>query len=481
MEVTKNSLKMSISGVRGIVGESMTVEVARDFGYAYGKYLGGVGKVVVGRDSRSSGSELKDAVFTGLANAGIKEIIDLDIVTTPTVQIMVKEKEANGGIMISASHNPIEWNGLKFISHDGIFLTENEVNKFFDIYNNLEKVEYKEEVFNRYFLDSASKLHTQKIIDALQPIRQLTDHKNIKVVVDCCSGSGGIADPIFFEMLGYKSPLRPSDTSPQQGQEGNSKNQGSAKLINEKPDGDFKRIPEPLPENLGMLCDAVKEHNADIGFAQDPDADRLAIVNEKGEPIGEEYTMVLCAKYILSKFTKEELQNKKIVTNLSTSRMIDDIADEFGVEVVRTKIGEVYVSEKMKEISAIFGGEGNGGVIWPAVGLGRDSLVGMAIILELMSETGKKVSELVAEITSYVVVKTKKEVANRDEVNKILNKVKEIYKGENGEKIDETDGVKVIFNNGWLHVRASNTEPIVRFYAEAPSKDIAQGWIDKVY
>lgn len=458
MEITKNSLKMSISGVRGIVGESMTAEAARDFGYAYGKYLGGVGRVVVGRDSRSSGSELKDAVFTGLANAGIKEIIDLDIVTTPTVQIMVKEKEANGGIMISASHNPIEWNGLKFISHDGIFLTENEVNKFFEIYNNLEKVEYKDEVFNRYFLDNASKLHTQKIIDALQPIRQLTDHKNIKVVVDCCSGSGGIADPIFFEMLEIK-PI----------------------LINEKPDGDFKRIPEPLPENLGMLAGAVKEHNADIGFAQDPDADRLAIVNEEGVPIGEEYTMVLAAKYILSKFTKKELQNKKIVTNLSTSRMIDDIADEYCVEVVRTKIGEVYVSEKMKEINAIFGGEGNGGVIWPAVGLGRDSLVGMAIILQLMSETGKKISELVSEIPKYQVVKTKKEVANREQVEEILNKVRESFNTENGEKIDETDGVKVIFNNGWLHVRASNTEPIVRFYAEAPTKEIAQGWIDKVY
>lgn len=465
--VMKANLKMSISGVRGIVGESMTPGIARDFGYCFGKYLGG-GSVVIGRDTRASGSELKEAIFAGLESAGITEIIDLNIVTTPTVQIMVREKNASGAIMISASHNPIEWNGLKFISSDGIFLNEIEINKLFALYE--LQVNFSNEKLSANSPlargdaegrrqrgseeRNASQIHIQKIISALKP----TINKNLKVVVDCCSGSGAIADPVFFEMLGI-NPI----------------------MINEIPDGNFKRTPEPLPENLGMLCEAVKLHSADIGFAQDPDADRLAIVNEKGEPIGEEYTMVLCAKYILSKLKKEELVNKKIVTNLSTSRMIDDVGGEYDVEVIRTKIGEVYVSEKMKELGAVFGGEGNGGAIWPTVGLGRDSLVGMAIILQLMSETGKKVSELVDEIPKYVVVKTKKEVANREQVLEILNKVKEIYTGENGEKIDETDGVKVIFQNGWLHVRASNTEPIVRFYAEAPSRQIAEGWIDKVY
>ncbi len=465
--MANTSLKITVAGIRGKIGESLLPTVALDFAEIFGTYIKGQ-TVILGTETRLSTAIIKSAVISGLLATGCK-IIDIGIVSTPTTQLMVKHLKAAGGIMISASHNPIMWNGLKFISPQGIFLDEQQMQQIFDLYYGLQDIKRKaasnEEIAQSGFIsykevtkvgsietfDQANNIHIDRIIQHLDlPAIQ---RAKLKVVVDCCNGAGAVMNPILFNKLGVE-----------------------AIFINDKPDGNFQRGPEPLPENLTDLKAAVLKNQANIGFAQDPDADRLAIVNEKGEPIGEDYTLVLAMKYILEKHPNPE--GKVVATNLSTTRAFDDVANQFKAKIIHTKIGEVNVSKALLDNDSIVGGEGNGGVIIPFIGLGRDSLAGMSFILEYLAKSQKKLSELVAQIPIYKVVKRKKELTSNDEIKPILDKVKKYFQNET---INEVDGIKVIFKDSWLHVRASNTEPIIRYFAEAKDLQRANELIDCIF
>lgn len=443
------TLKVTISGVRGIYKQDLTEEISKKFAQAFAQFIHPRTRVVVGSDTRISSPSLREAVFEGLKFFGCIPI-DIGVCPTPTVQIMVRELQADGGVMITASHNPKEWNGLKFIRPDGIFLNNTEAEHFIDIYYNKLEKKAKEGHFIVEENTEAIKIHLKKVLKFVD-ISQIHS-KKLKVVFDPANGAGCVIGQKLLAELGCE-----------------------VIMINGEPKGDFNRNPEPVQKNLIELCQAVKNHNADVGFALDADADRLAIVDEKGEPIGEDNTLALAADYILSRKSKvgsrkSEVGSQKfdiIVTNLSTSRVMEDIAKKHGAKVIRTKIGEVNVSEELKKLNGVVGGEGNGGVMIPEIGFGRDSMAGISVILEYLANSGKKVSELVAQNPKYVMYKTKVDCSSDKEVKEVLAKVKDKYKGE---EINELDGVKIIFKDGnWLHVRASNTEPIIRIIAEAPT------------
>lgn len=447
--MSDSSLKFSISGLRGIAGVSLTDEVVHDYLAAFIEVTGAK-KIVLGYDTRATGPAILEKVTAQLRDYGC-EIIDIGIVATPTAQIMVRRMEADAGVCVTASHNPPEYNGLKFFDSQGLYLNEIKVSELSD------RVKAKmfpqggkelESMLTR--IDTAGSVHLDSILEHID--QELIQKAALKVVMDPDGGAGTMMDPLLAKQLGL-----------------------DALIIHGEPSAEFPRGTEPTIENLALLSDAVIKKGADIGFGQDPDADRLAIVDEHGVPIGEEYTLALAIDYWLSKTSG--LPDRMIATNLSTSRMIDDIAKKHDVNLVRTKIGEMYVASALTEGDGIIGGEGNGGVIWPAVGFGRDSFSGMAIILEYLAVSGKKVSELVASLPKYEVVKMKKEVEQGTDISALYKRVQEVFKGE---EIDITEGVKVVFPNGWLHVRASNTEPIVRYFAEAPTKEQAEGWVNKV-
>jgi len=435
-------LKISISGVRGIVPDFLTPEVCLNFAKAFGTYLHG-GTVVIGTDTRSSSEFIKGITIQGLLSCGCR-VIDLGISTTPTVGVMVKELKADGGLIITASHNPEPWNGLKFVRDDGIFLNSSQAGKLLDIYYSKE-FEPKDGGGTSTH-PQASEDHIKKILKAIKP--SAIKKRKFKVAIDSCNGAGSVITPLLLEKLGC-----------------------AVVSINTRPAAPFPRGEEPTPENITGLAELVKREKADVGFAQDPDADRLAVVTEKGDAISEEYTLALCMKYILS----NTLSSKKlVVANLSTTAAIDDIAKEFGAIVIRTKIGEVYVAEEIKKEEACIGGEGNGGVIYPKVGFNRDSLSGIALILMLLSKEKKKLSEIIASISKYVLVKKKLECASTEEALDFIDKVKMKFEKD---ALDLTEGLKVIRKQGWLHLRPSNTEPIIRVFAEARDKETAEKFI----
>jgi len=463
----ETSLKITVAGIRGETNLSLLPATALKFAEIFGTIMK-KGTIVLGTDTRLSTLPFKSAVIAGLSATGCN-IIDIGIVSTPTTQIMVKKLKAQGGIMITASHNPIQWNGLKFICDKGIFFDEEQMQEIFDLYDSynddLKKSNTNEEFVNKKTINyvdvkslgnitsyaSAAEEHIDHLLKSVNV--ELIKKSGLKVVIDSCNGSGAILNPILFKKLGIKFIN-----------------------INSAPDGNFTRGPEPLPENITLLREKVLEEKADIGFAQDADADRLAIVNEKGQAIGEDYTLVLVMKYLLQRHPNPA--GKIVATNLSTSKAFDDVAELYKTKVVRTKIGEVNVSKVLLQKGAIIGGEGNGGVIIPEIGLGRDSFAGIAFMLEYLATTKMKVSEIVNTVPRYEVVKTSKRLSSQEEVANILEKVKKTFAGET---MDMQDGVKVIFENSWLHVRASNTEPIIRYFAEAKTKDIAQSLINKVF
>ncbi|MEI7942377.1 MAG: phosphoglucosamine mutase [Candidatus Riflemargulisbacteria bacterium] len=465
--MTETSLKITVAGIRGENNLSLLPSTALKFAEIFGTIMN-KGTIVLGTDTRLSTLPFKSAVIAGLSATGCN-VIDIGIVATPTSQIMVKKLKAQGGIMITASHNPIQWNGLKFISDKGIFFDEEQMQEIFDLYDQynetLKSSSTNEAFVNKNIINYADIRSLGQITSYSSAAEEHINHllKNIdvesikksglKVVVDSCNGSGAVLNPILFKKLGIEMIN-----------------------INSAPDGNFTRGPEPLPENITLLREKVLETKSDIGFAQDADADRLAIVNEKGQAIGEDYTLVLVMKYILQRHPNPA--GKIVATNLSTSKAFDDVAELYKTKVVTTKIGEVNVSKVLLQKDAIVGGEGNGGVIIPEIGLGRDSFAGIAFMLEYMAKTKMKVSELVNTVPRYEVVKTSKHLSSQEEVKGMLDKVKSTFAGE---KMDLQDGVKVIFDDSWIHVRASNTEPIVRYFAEAKSKDIAQSLINKVF
>lgn len=435
----KSPLMKSVSGIRGIVGESFTPELMVSAGSAFAKYAN-YGTVIVGRDSRPTGEAVSMNLISVLLLAGCN-VIDIGIVPTPTVQVMVEELKAAGGIVLSASHNPVEWNALKLINCHGTFLTPAEIKKLFKYMDEPAVFRRWDKIGSLTTMSNAGEIHLKKIfkiIDA-KKIRE----KKLHVVIDSVNGAGSIITPGFLKQLNCK-----------------------VTEINCTPDGLFPRGAEPLPENLKQLSEAVIKHKADIGFAQDPDADRLAIVDECGKPLGEEYTIALVADHLLAK------KKGSVVVNLSTTRAIEDVAAKHKVPFYRSKVGEINVVEEMKKRNALIGGEGNGGVISPEVHLGRDSLAGIAYILEMMAARKKKISEIMNEMPEYYMKKGKVTLNPKSDVNAILDKIKNEFKSE---KISSIDGLRIDFiknekfKNGWVHLRSSNTEPVFRIITESDS------------
>ncbi len=438
------TLKISISGVRGVVGQSLTPKLLTRFAQAFGTHTGS-GTIVIGRDPRTSGEMVKHAVVSGLLSTGSR-VVDIGMCPVPTVQLQVRHRRAQGGIAITASHNPAEWNALKFIGSSGLFLDAGQARELLDIYHQGEYTKVGgAELRTVEEVEGATDLHIKAILDVLGPLPKT--QKKLRVVLDSCNGAGSIVGPKLIEALGAE-----------------------VVRLNTTPDGSFPRPAEPVPENLGDLCGAVKEHHADVGFAQDMDADRLAIVSEQGEPIGEDYTLVLATLYVLGR------EKGPVVANLSTTSAVADIAKRFDCPVFFTKIGEVNVTGAMQQHRAVIGGEGNGGVIYPRINFARDSLVGIALVLHLLAESGKSVTELLSDIPRYSVVKEKM-VCPSDRIAGVLRTVRQEFAEY---QMDTRDGVKVMTTDGWLLVRGSNTEPIIRIVAEAKSDERARELVNSV-
>ncbi len=432
------TLKISISGVRGVVGQSLTPRLLTRFAQAFGTHTG-PGTIVIGRDPRTSGEMVKHAVVAGLLSTGSR-VVDIGICPVPTVQLQVRHRRAQGGIAITASHNPAEWNALKFIGSSGLFLDSGQARELLDIYHQGEYTKVGgAEIRTVEQIEGATDLHVKSILDALGPLPRTT--KKLRVVLDSCNGAGSLVGPKLIEALG-------AEVIP----------------IHVTPDGSFPRPAEPLPENLGDLCAAVRKHHADIGFAQDMDADRLAIVSDRGDAIGEDYTLVLAMLYVLGR------EKGAVVANLSTTSAVEDIAKRFNCPVFLTKIGEVNVTDAMRQQNAVIGGEGNGGVIYPRINFARDSLVAMSLVLHLLAESGKSVTELLESIPRYSIVKEKMPCPS-DRIATVLRTVRQEFAKF---PMDTRDGVKVNQPDGWFLVRGSNTEPIIRIVAEAQNETAAR-------
>jgi phosphomannomutase len=438
---------IGVSGMRGTIGGTLTPPVVSRMAAAFAQWLklhqapkgGRTPKVVFGRDSRPSGAWVRDAALSSLAASGI-EVIDLDIVTTPGVAMMVKRLEADAGMIATASHNPIEWNGLKFLNREAMAPPPEDAGKIRELYDaNAAEYVRVEKLIQPKKNSETHALHTKRVLDYVDVLGVST--KRYKVVLDSVNGAGCVATATLLSKLGCQLIH-----------------------INNTPDGQFPHEPEPTEANLTQLAAEVKRQRAHVGFAQDPDADRLAIVDENGRYIGEEYSLVLAAKLVLSK------KPGAAVLNLSSSRMLDDVAAAHNSRVIRTAVGEANVVKAMFEHQAVIGGEGNGGVIDTRIVPGRDSLLGMAYVLQLMADTGKSISQLVAEVPRYEIVKTKFECRRED-----ANRAVEALKGEfAAERVDTQDGIRIDWERSWVHARPSNTEPIMRIIAEAPDRAEAE-------
>ncbi len=426
-------LMVSVSGVRGIVGEALTAEVAEQFGRAFAAMLPAGATIALGRDTRTSGPMIRDAVIAGL-NAGGVDVIDLGVVSTPGVALMIKHLSANGGIVITASHNPAPYNGIKFMTSAGLNLPADQAERLKKIWQSGKFISADKpgKVTQN---NQTHDIHVRKacgIVDV-----DAVSGRKFKVILDSINGAGCEGTALLLKKLGCELVH-----------------------INGEPTGDFAHEPEPIAKNLAGLCEAVRKHRADIGFAQDPDADRLVIVDENGAFIGEEYTLALTSAFVLRR-------NKgDLATNLSTSRMMDDVAASAGVKLYRTPVGEANVAAVMVREGCIFGGEGGGGVIDPRVVMVRDSFVGIALMLNYLAETGRTVGELVAELPRYHMLKDKFPCPQAAAAG-ILSAVRVALASRPGAKVNDEDGLRVDLPEGWVHVRASNTEPIMRIIAEA--------------
>ncbi|HEY8187868.1 MAG TPA: phosphoglucosamine mutase [Pyrinomonadaceae bacterium] len=439
------TLKISISGVRGVIGDSLTPALLTRFAQAFGTYVGSA-TIVIGHDPRTSSEMVKQAVIAGLLSSGCR-VIDVGMCPVPTIQLLVRHHRAHGGIAITASHNPAEWNALKFIGADGLFLNSGKARELLDIYHQGEYTKVAgSEMREVQEISGAADLHIQKVLEVLGPLPQ--GKERLRVVLDACNGAGSLVGPKLLETLGV-------EVIP----------------INVTPNGLFPRPAEPIPENLGDLSAAVKENRANIGFAQDMDADRLAVVSEQGVPIGEDYTLLLATLYVLGK------QPGPVVANLSSTLALQEIANRFGCPLFLTPIGEVNVTEEMQKQNAVIGGEGNGGVIYPRINFARDSLTGMALLLHLMAETGQTISELVKSIPRFSLIKEKL-VCPSHKIAAVLRILRHEYANF---PLDLRDGVKVTLPVGWFLVRGSNTEPIIRVIAEAQNETTAREIVAGVY
>ncbi|MEI6835326.1 MAG: phosphoglucosamine mutase [Candidatus Falkowbacteria bacterium] len=442
----------SISGLRGTIGgapgENLTPLDAVKFTAAFvsllkEKYNSKI-TIVVGRDARISGLALKHQVISTLQFCGAS-VIDLDLATTPTVEMMVTESKAQGGIILTASHNPKEWNALKLLDAQGEFISAADGEKLLAISQNHE--------FNFVSVDELGVLtlkmdslnyHLQKILELPLVNVELIRAANFSVAVDGINSVGGIAIPELLKELGVKNIYK----------------------LNCEPTGDFAHNPEPLAEHLTDICALVKDKQADLGIVVDPDVDRLAFIDEKGIMFGEEYTLVAVADYILENYQGAEY-NKAAVSNLSSSRALKDIALKHDATYEAAAVGEVNVVAKMKNIKAVIGGEGNGGIIYPELHYGRDALVGVALFLTYLAKKKITVSQLRAQYPGYIMIKHKLTLIDRQEINLIFDKLKSAYSSQ---RLDEQDGLKIEWADAWVHMRPSNTEAIMRLYIEAPDE-----------
>lgn len=451
------SLIKSISGFRGTIGgnpgDNLTPIDAVKFAAAYGTWLKNQSnkqnyKVIVGRDARISGQMISQLVCSTLQGLGI-HVVDLGLSTTPTVEVMVTHLEADGGIILTASHNPKQWNALKLLNAKGEFVSAEDGAQILatvdaDDYNFAQV----DDLGSYETFDGAIDLHIEKILALPLVNVEAIKAKKFKVAIDAVNSTGGISIPNLLDKLGVEY----------------------IKMYCE-PTGHFPHNPEPLKEHLGDICAKVVEEKADFGIVVDPDVDRLAIIDEKGNMFGEEYTLVAVADYVLGKTPSAT------VSNLSSSRALRDIATKHGQTYTPSAVGEVNVVVAMKENNALIGGEGNGGIIYPELHYGRDSLVGIALFLSHLAENEMSVSDLRASYPAYFMAKKKIELTPEINVDDLLIKVQELYKNE---EINTVDGVKIDFENEWVHLRKSNTEPIIRIYTESTSEENANQLADKM-
>jgi phosphomannomutase len=442
----------SISGLRATLNDSLTVELVTKYATAFSKVIP-KGTVILGNDGRSSGKWIEEVVTSVLSTNG-HEVINLGVVPTPFVQLYTEHLKAAGGIVITASHNPAEWNGLKFINHRGVFFNKQEneemwahledenvpitSNDISDLIHKIEKPNLHIELIEQLFPK-----------DLLDKVRSM----KLKVVVDAVNASGSVVIPELLEFLGCDVVRLFCDKS-----------------------GIFPHTPEPIPENLTLLEKAVTEHSADLGIAVDPDADRLVLVDETGTLIGEERTITLTTKSALAMFDvfAHDFQ-KTVCVNLSTTKAVEDVANEFGAEFYRSAVGEINVVNLMKEKKAVIGGEGSGGVIFPVFHYGRDSVIGTTLILLLLAKYETTLSKINQTVQNYSMVKTK--IPFTGSLVNTISKLKDIYKES---KISDIDGIRIDFENSWVQLRASNTEPILRIIAEAATREEAEKLVAEI-
>jgi phosphomannomutase len=439
---SSSKLIVSISGLRGIVGDALTPDVVLKYGNAFAEFCG-KGKIVIGRDGRYHGAMLA-GILSGTLAANGCDVIDIGVCPTPTVQLATEYSDAVGGVSVTASHNPAEWNGLKFINRSGVFLDAAENEKLWALLDRTPRyvsfdstgiIEHSD-----FFLrDHIRRVLAIKSID-VEAIRK----RHFRVVVDCVNAAGSFVVPQLLNDLGCIVIKMNCDGT-----------------------GRFPRKPEPIPENIISAMDRVKLEKADLGIVVDPDVDRLVLITEKGEPFNEEYTIAQAVKFIFGKVSPEQ---RIAVVNLSTTRAIDEIARSMEGKVFRSPVGEINVVKEMKKVNAVIGGEGSGGVILPEVHHGRDALVGIGITLQHLLEFGGTLSELKESMPRFEIVKRRVELDGKNP-DKVINTLKKRYSNF---KINTDDGLRIDAPNYWVHLRKSNTEPIMRIIAEAPTKEEAE-------
>ena len=443
------TLIKSISGIRGTIGgkvdQGLTPVDAVKFAAAYGTWLinkGNAKKVIIGRDARISGPMIQSIVSATLTGLGI-DVVDLGLSTTPTVEMAVPAENAGGGIILTASHNPKQWNALKLLNEKGEFISGRDGNDILEIASKDDYVFAEVDKLGKITEQDYLDYHIDKILEIPFVDVEAIKARNFKLVIDCVNSVGGIAIPALLKRLGVEQ----------------------VEEMYCEPTGLFPHNPEPLPEHLTEISSQITRTNADLGIVVDPDVDRLAMVCEDGSMFGEEYTLVAVADYIL----KHKKGNT--VSNLSSTRALRDVTRNHGAEYNASAVGEVNVVTMMKETNAVIGGEGNGGIIYPGLHYGRDALVGIALFLSHMAKENKVASSLRASYPSYFMYKGKIQLVDGIDVDQILAEIQEKYKNE---EINTVDGVKIEFENEWVHLRKSNTEPIIRIYAEGQSETIAQ-------
>ncbi len=450
------TLIKSISGIRGTIGgkagDALTPSDIVKFTAAYGKWIvnkTGNNKIVVGRDARISGEMVRNLVVGTLQSIGIN-VVDLGLSTTPTVEIAVPDENAGGGIILTASHNPKQWNALKLLNSKGEFLSDKDGKEVLDIADNTE-IDFADvdSLGSVSFDDTYLQKHIDKVL-AL-PLVDVAAIKaaNFKVAVDAVNSTGGIFIPALLRALGVETIYE----------------------LYCEPNGHFPHNPEPLPEHLTEISKVVKENKADLGIVVDPDVDRLCFVNEDGSMFGEEYTLVAVADYVVRNTPGNT------VSNLSSTRALRDVTEQAGQQYNAAAVGEVNVVTKMKETNAIIGGEGNGGIIYPESHYGRDALVGVALFLTHLAKSGKTISQLRASYPVYFISKNKIELQAGMDIDGLLLKIQEKYKEQ---PVNTIDGVKIEFGKQWVHLRKSNTEPIIRIYSESASEQEANQLAEKV-